>query len=64
MVHHHGVGKYRTPWIQAEHGSAYHVLAGLKLAFDPENVMNPGALYPVDAEGHAVLESPTASTRP
>ncbi|MEO5834718.1 MAG: FAD-binding oxidoreductase, partial [Nakamurella sp.] len=22
MVHHHGVGKYRTPWVREEHGSA------------------------------------------
>jgi alkyldihydroxyacetonephosphate synthase len=55
MVHHHGVGKYRTPWIQEEHGSAYYLLAGLKRAFDPANVMNPGSVYPVDADGSAVL---------
>ncbi|WP_375002981.1 FAD-binding oxidoreductase [Aeromicrobium sp. CTD01-1L150] len=64
MVHHHGVGKYRTPWIQAEHGSAYHVLAGLKRAFDPDNVMNPGALFPVDAEGDAVLDPLSSATAP
>ncbi|GEP34121.1 FAD-linked oxidoreductase [Nocardioides szechwanensis] len=55
MVHHHGVGKYRTPWVQEEHGSAYFLLAGLKRAFDPDNVMNPGSVYPIDAEGRAVL---------
>lgn len=55
MVHHHGVGKYRTPWIQEEHGSAYALLSGLKRAFDPDNVMNPGSVYPVDDEGRAVL---------
>ncbi|MGJ9414447.1 FAD-binding oxidoreductase [Aeromicrobium sp. CF4.19] len=64
MVHHHGVGKYRTPWIRDEHGSAYHVLAGLKRAFDPENVMNPGAVFPVDAEGSALLEAPAPSPAP
>ena len=51
MVHHHGVGKYRTPWVQEEHGSAYHLLAGLKRAFDPHNVMNPGAVFPIDHDG-------------
>ena len=58
MVHHHGVGKFRTPWIQEEHGSAYALLAGLKLAFDPDNVMNPGSVYPLDADGDAVLDVP------
>lgn len=54
MVHHHGVGKYRTPWIEAEHGSGYALLAGLKRAFDPENVMNPGSVYPIDDSGRAL----------
>lgn len=55
MVHHHGVGKYRTPWIREEHGSAYYVLAGLKRAFDPDNVMNPGSVYPLGPDGLPVL---------
>lgn len=55
MVHHHGVGKYRTPWVQEEHGSGYRLLAGLKQVFDPHGVMNPGSVYPLDAEGRAVL---------
>ena len=59
MVHHHGVGKYRTPWVQEEHGSAYQLLAGLKRAFDPHNVMNPGSVYPLDSRGRAVLETAT-----
>ena len=51
MVHHHGVGKYRTPWVREEHGSAWRLLLGLKQAFDPDNVMNPGTLFPVGADG-------------
>ena len=51
MVHHHGVGKYRTPWMHREHGSSYHLLHGLKTAFDPTNVMNPGSVFPVDEHG-------------
>lgn len=47
MVHHHGVGKYRTAWIEAEHGSSYALLRGLKETFDPSGVMNPGTLYPL-----------------
>lgn len=47
IVHHHGVGKYRTEWIQQEHGSSYRLLEGLKRDLDPRGVMNPGTLYPL-----------------
>ncbi|HEY3953761.1 MAG TPA: FAD-binding oxidoreductase, partial [Streptosporangiaceae bacterium] len=48
MVHHHGIGKYRTPWVREEHGSAYWLLETLKLAFDPAGVMNAGTIIPLD----------------
>jgi alkyldihydroxyacetonephosphate synthase len=48
MVHHHGVGKYRTPWVHEEHGSAYWVLKTLKDAFDPHGIMNAGTLLPLE----------------
>jgi alkyldihydroxyacetonephosphate synthase len=48
MVHHHGIGKYRTPWTHVEHGSAYPVLQTLKSAFDPEGIMNHGTIFPTD----------------
>jgi alkyldihydroxyacetonephosphate synthase len=51
MVHHHGVGKYRTAWVQQEHGSAWRLLLGLKAAFDPEGIMNPGTIYPLGPDG-------------
>ena len=47
MVHHHGVGKYRTPWVEEEHGSAYFILEGLKRQFDPHGIMNAGTIYPI-----------------
>lgn len=47
MVHHHGIGKYRTPWVKEEHGSAYYLLATLKDAFDPHGVMNAGTIFPL-----------------
>ncbi|MGH3200997.1 MAG: FAD-binding oxidoreductase [Streptosporangiaceae bacterium] len=47
MVHHHGVGKYRTPWVEEEHGSAYFLLSTLKHAFDPHGVMNAGTIFPL-----------------
>lgn len=46
IVHHHGVGKHRTAWIEAEHGSAWPVLARLKQAFDPDGIMNAGTIWP------------------
>ena len=50
MAHHHGIGKYRTPWVRQEHGSAYYLLSALKHAFDPEGVMNAGTIFPLEAE--------------
>ncbi|QIK70988.1 FAD-binding oxidoreductase [Propioniciclava coleopterorum] len=48
IVHHHGIGKARTPWTEAEHGSAYHLLHTLKAAFDPHGVMNAGTIFPLE----------------
>ncbi|HTW97306.1 MAG TPA: FAD-binding oxidoreductase [Acidimicrobiales bacterium] len=45
MVHHHGIGKYRTDWTEEEHGSAYYLLAKLKETFDPNGVMNKGTIF-------------------
>jgi alkyldihydroxyacetonephosphate synthase len=47
MVHHHGIGKYRTAWTEQEHGSAYYLLQTLKRAFDPDDVMNAGTIFPL-----------------
>lgn len=48
MVHHHGIGKYRTQWTEQEHGSAYSILRTLKTAFDPQDIMNKGTIFKVD----------------
>ncbi len=48
MVHHHGIGKYRTLWTKTEHGSAYYILKGLKAQFDPNGIMNTGTIYPLE----------------
>ena len=53
MVHHHGVGKYRTPWVKEEHGSAYYLLSTLKHAFDPSGVMNAGTIFPLEQDAGA-----------
>ena len=47
MVHHHGIGKYRTEWTEREHGSAYYMVRKLKEAFDPRDVMNKGTIFKV-----------------
>lgn len=47
MVHHHGIGKYRTPWTLEEHGTAYPMLETLKRGFDPNGIMNHGTIFPV-----------------
>jgi alkyldihydroxyacetonephosphate synthase len=50
MCHHHGIGKYRNEWTKDEHGSAYYMLEKLKEAFDPNGIMNFGAIF-YQAEG-------------
>jgi alkyldihydroxyacetonephosphate synthase len=46
VVHHHGMGKARTPWVREEYGSSYYILEKLKRAFDPNDVMNKGCIVP------------------
>jgi FAD/FMN-containing dehydrogenase len=48
MVHHHGIGKYRTPWTEQEHGSATELLRRLKQAMDPNGIMNPGTIFALE----------------
>ena len=46
IVHHHGMGKARTPWIKDEYQSSYYILETLKKAFDPNGIMNKGTIIP------------------
>lgn len=48
MCHHHGVGKHRTHWIEAEYDSSYYILKQLKMAFDPNGIMNMGTIFPLE----------------
>lgn len=50
IVHHHGIGKARAPWVREEYGSSYFVLERLKQAFDPAGVMNRGTIIPLPRE--------------
>ena len=47
IVHHHGMGKARAPWVRDEYGSSYYLLETLKKAFDPNGVMNKGTIFPI-----------------
>ena len=40
----HGVGSGKMKFLQAEHGDAVAAMRTLKLAFDPQNIMNPGKI--------------------
>lgn len=42
--HHHGVGKHRSRYMKDEHGSSYQLMEGIKNAFDPKGIMNPGVI--------------------
>jgi alkyldihydroxyacetonephosphate synthase len=46
IVHHHGIGKARAPWVRDEYGSSFAVLETLKQAFDPNGIMNRGTIIP------------------
>jgi alkyldihydroxyacetonephosphate synthase len=47
IVHHHGIGKARAPWIKDEYQSSYYILKTLKKAFDPRGIMNAGTIIPL-----------------
>ena len=47
IVHHHGRGKARAPWFKDEYRSSYYILETLKLAFDPDGIMNKGTIFPL-----------------
>lgn len=44
LSHHHGVGLNRARFVRDALGPAFEVLAGVKVALDPNGILNPGKL--------------------
>ena len=44
LSHHHGIGILKAKWMERESGGAAPLLKGLKIALDPNGIMNPGKL--------------------
>lgn len=44
----HGIGLGKIKYMRSEHGDAVDVMRSVKQAIDPENLMNPGKMLPVD----------------
>lgn len=42
----HGVGFGKIPYMEEEHGEALQAMRRIKRAFDPDNIMNPGKVFP------------------
>ena len=43
----HGVGMGKMQFLVAEHGEAVSLMRGIKMALDPQNIMNPGKVLSV-----------------
>ena len=57
----HGVGLGKRAYLEAEHGrDAVAVMALLKKALDPDNILNPGKVLPDDIAAAAGLPLPFA----
>jgi alkyldihydroxyacetonephosphate synthase len=58
LSHHHGVGRSKAPLMGAELGYGVEIMRRLKYAWDPANVLNPGALLPRASPEHSTLPEP------
>ena len=44
----HGIGQGKRPYMVKELGGAVDVMRMIKHALDPNNIMNPGKIFPAD----------------
>jgi alkyldihydroxyacetonephosphate synthase len=49
LAHHHGVGRSKAPHLSSELGAGIDVVRALMRAFDPDAILNPGNLIPLDS---------------
>ena len=42
----HGIGQGKRPYLERELGAALPVMAAIKAALDPDNILNPGKIVP------------------
>ncbi len=53
----HGVGMVKAPYLEWKVGAAgLEVMKGIKRAFDPNNIMNPGKIFPKETRRRVVIE--------
>jgi glycolate oxidase len=53
----HGVGLVKAPYLEWKVGSAgIEIMKGIKRAFDPENLLNPGKLFAKETRKRVVIE--------
>ncbi|MEO1269688.1 MAG: FAD-binding oxidoreductase [Myxococcota bacterium] len=53
VAHHHGVGLSKAPRIGHDHQGGRVLFEGLKAAFDPQGIMNPGKVWVLEEGGGA-----------
>jgi glycolate oxidase len=52
----HGVGEMKSPYLEWKIGSSgIDVMKAIKLAFDPDNIMNPGKIFAKETKKRVVL---------